>query len=439
MKRIFIFTIVTFLVFVYLSHAFSESDPETAVDQNHVSNNILLIKVDGVINPVSAEFIEDSINMANDNNYKAIIIKLDTPGGLDTSMRLIIKDINLSSIPVIVYVSPSGARAASAGVFITMAAHIAAMTPGTNIGAAHPVSMGQKMDKTMKEKATNDAVAYIKSIAEKRGRNAEWAEKAVRKSESVTEKEALSLGVIDIVANNLDDLLKKLNERKVKMEDGKEITIYTENVNIIEKDLTFRLKLLSVISHPNVAYILMLLGFYGLFFELTNPGSIVPGVIGGISIILAFYAFQVLPVNYAGLLLIILSIILFILEATIVSHGILALGGVISMTIGSFMLFESPSPFLKLSIYVILPSVIITTIFFVIILGLAIKAWKRKPVTGAEGLQGSTGIAKADIYKDGMVMVHGELWRAWSDEPIDNGKDVTIEEVVSMKIKVKEK
>ncbi len=401
-------------------------------------NTIMVISVNGVINPVTAEFIEDSIKKSNENNYKALIIELDTPGGLDTSMRSIIKKINLSNVPIVVYVYPSGARAASAGVFITMSSHIAAMSPGTNIGAAHPVGLGQRMDKTMVEKATNDAVAYIKSIAEKRGRNAKWAEKAVRKSASVTDKEALSLKVIDFIAVNLDDLLKKIDKKKVKIDD-KEVTIHTDNINIIREEMGLRLRLLRVISDPNVAYILMLLGFYGLFFELTNPGAIFPGVIGGMSLILAFYAFQVLPINYAGLLLIILAIILFILEATIISHGLLTIGGIISMFIGSLMLFETPGPFLKLSLYTILPAVILTALFFTVVLGLAIKAWRRKPVTGIEGLRAATGTAKTKIHKDGTAMVHGELWRAWSDDPIKKGDEVTVIDMADLTVKVKKK
>ncbi|HHN66301.1 MAG TPA: nodulation protein NfeD, partial [Nitrospirae bacterium] len=263
---------------------------------------VMVIQVQDVINPVTSEFIEKSIKKANDRAMEALVIMLDTPGGLDTSMRSIIKAINSSDIPVVVYVAPPGARAASAGVFITLAAHVAAMAPGTNIGAAHPVGIGGKMDKTMVEKVTNDAVAYIRSIAERRGRNADWAEQAVRKSVSITASEALKLGVIDMVSNNLTDLLKAIDGRKVDTLSGKK-TLHTKDAALIREEMGIRLKILAMISNPNVAYILMLLGFYGLFFELTNPGAIFPGVVGGICLILAFYAFQTLPVNYAGLLL----------------------------------------------------------------------------------------------------------------------------------------
>ncbi|MCK5138947.1 MAG: nodulation protein NfeD, partial [Thermodesulfovibrionia bacterium] len=354
--------------------------------------DIITIKADGVVNPVMSEFISMSIDEAVSEKADALVIELDTPGGLDASMRTIVRDIIASEIPVIVYVSPSGARAASAGVFITLSAHVAAMAPGTNIGAAHPVGLGGKMDKTMLEKVENDAAAYIKSLAEKRGRNAEWAEKAVRESVSITEKEALKLNVIDISSPNLTSLLESIDNRTVELSIGKH-TIKTKGIPVRQKEMGTRHKILNIISDPNIAYVLMMLGFYGLFFELTNPGAIFPGVFGVISLILAFYSFQTLPVNYAGLLLIILAIILFILEITIVSHGILALGGFISMVIGSLMLFESPQPFFRVSLKVMLPAVILTALFFSLSIWLAVKAYRRKPKTGAEGLTGLTGKA----------------------------------------------
>lgn len=397
---------------------------------------VMVITVQGVINPVTSEFIEKNIKKANQKAADVLVVELDTPGGLDTSMRSIIKAINGSDIPIVVYIAPPGARAASAGVFITMAAHVAAMAPGTNIGAAHPVGLGEKMDKTMIEKATNDAVAYIKSIAERRGRNAKWAEDAVRQSVSATSKEALKLNVIDLIATNTDELLSKINGRKVETVAGKRMLL-TKNSTIQREQMGLRLKILSVISDPNVAYILMLLGFYGLFFELTNPGSIFPGVLGGISLILAFYSFQTLPVNYAGLMLIVLAIIMFILEVKITSHGVLTIGGIISMVIGSLMLFESPGPFLKLSVALIIPAVLITALFFTLTVGLAIKAWRQKPVTGTEGLIGLEGVAHTDISENGMALVHGEYWRAYSDEPVRKGDKVKVESVSGLKIKVK--
>lgn len=422
MRRIFV---IALLLILFIPTQSSADSPQ-----------IYLIRVEGVINPVTSEFILKSILKAEKEGFTAIIIELDTPGGLDTSMRSIIKAINGSSIPVIVYVAPSGARAASAGVFITMAAHVAAMAPGTNIGAAHPVGMGGKMDKTMVEKATNDAVAYIKSIAQRRGRNQKWAEDAVRKSVSITAQEALNKKVVDLIAENRDDLLAKLDGIEVETVSGK-VMIKGKGATIVEGRMGTRLKILGMISDPNVAYILMLLGFYGLFFELTNPGAIFPGVIGGICLILAFYSFQTLPVNYAGLLLIILAIIMFVLEVKIASHGVLTIGGIVAMIIGSLMLFESPGPFVKLSLALIIPAVLVTAAFFTITIGLAFKAWRRKPVTGTEGLVGLAGVAHTDIGEDGMALVRGEYWQAFSDEPIARGDKIMVESVDGLKIKVK--
>ena len=431
LKHRFIFTFILLVFSIYMS---SRVLP---VFSDEPKKNVMVITVDGVINPVSAEFIQKSIHKANDKKYEALVIELDTPGGLDASMRSIVKEMIGSEVPVIVFVSPSGSRAASAGAFITLAAHIAAMSPGTNIGAAHPVGVGGKMDKTMAEKATNDAVAYIKSLAEKSGRNAQWAEDAVRKSISSTETEALQLKVIDLIAKDINSLLADIDGKKVRTVSGEKI-LSTRNASVVREELGLRHRILNLISDPNVAYILMLLGFYGLFFELTNPGSLFPGVIGGICLILAFYAFQTLPVNYAGLLLIILAIILFILEIKIISHGVLTIGGIVAMTIGSLMLFESPAPFMKLSLAVILPAVVMTTLFFTILIGLAYKAYKRKPITGSEGLLGSYGIADTDITREGgRVTIHGEIWSSYSEDAIDKGKRIIVEEVSGLKLKVK--
>jgi len=426
-KNIFVVVLLFIVIILYPSLFFSE-EPK---------RDVMVITLSGVINPVATEYIGKSIKIANEKKVEVLVIELDTPGGLDTSMRKIVKDIIGSEVPVVVYVSPSGSRAASAGVFITLSAHIAAMAPGTNIGAAHPVGIGEKMDKVMAEKATNDAAAYIKSLAERNARNAKWAEDAVRKSISATEEEALREGVIDLVSKDLNSLLSDIDGKKVRTVIGEKV-LNTAKVNIIREEMGLRHRILNLISDPNVAYILMLLGFYGLFFELTNPGSIFPGVMGGICLILAFYAFQTLPVNYAGLLLIILAIILFILEVKIISHGVLTIGGIISMVIGSIMLFESPAPFMKLSLYVILPAAIITALFFSLTLGLAFKAFKRKPVTGSEGLLGGEGVASTDITKDGgMILLHGERWSAYSDEPISKGEKVKVEAVSGLKVKVK--
>lgn len=395
-----------------------------------------LITYEGIINPVAAEFITTAIHQASEDRAEALIIKLDTPGGLDTSMRLIIKEINASDIPIVVYVSPPGARAASAGVFITMAAHIAAMAPGTNIGAAHPVAMGGEMDKEMKEKVENDAAAYIKSIAEKRGRNAKWAEDAVRKSVSVPEKEAMTLKVVDLVAEDLPSLLKQIDGREVITGSGKHI-LKTKDAEVKEIPMGMRFKILNALSDPNIAYILMLLGIYGLIFELSNPGAIFPGVVGAICLILAFYAFQTLPINYAGLLLLLLGLILFIAEIKVPSYGLLTIGGVISMILGSLMLMRSDAPYFRISWAVIIPSVATTALFFMFVVGMAIRAQRSKPVTGAEGLVGTTVVAQTDIAPEGMVMLQGELWEAVSDEVIKQGETAVVKAVEGLKLVVK--
>lgn len=424
-----------FLALIFISTVLFLS-PLLYSAQNKKSE-VLVITVNGVINPVASEYIGKSIKKASEMNAEVLIIELDTPGGLDTSMRSIVKDIIGSSVPVVVYISPSGARAASAGVFITMAAHVAAMSPGTNIGAAHPVAVGEKMDKVIAEKATNDAAAYIKSIAESRGRNVKWAEDAVRKSVSVTETEALKNNIIDLIAKDINTLLSEIDGKKTTTAYGDK-TLKTAGAKIIRHEMSFRHKILNLISDPNVAYILMMLGFYGLFFELTNPGAIFPGVIGGICLVLAFYSFQTLPVNYAGLLLIIIGLILFILEVKVTSYGMLTIGGIVSMVLGSLMLFESPLPFLKLSLSVIIPAAIVTALFFVLTFRLAYKAYKRKPVTGAEGLIGLEGVAKTDITPGGgMVVVHGEFWSAYSDDVIHKEERVVVEDVKGLRVKVK--
>jgi len=403
------------------------------------AKQVIAVKVNGVINPVSSEFIIKSLSKAKAVHAEAVVIQLDTPGGLDISMRSIVKEISASTVPVIVYVSPVGARAASAGTFITLSAHIAAMAPGTNIGAAHPVSVGQKMDKETAEKATNDAAAYIRSLAEKSGRNAQWAEDAVRKSVSATENEALSMKVIDLVSKDLDSLLRDVNNRTVQTADGDK-TLKTSGATVFGEEMGMRHKILNFISDPSVAYMLLLLGFYGLFFEFTNPGAIFPGVAGGIFLILAFYAFQTLPVNYAGLALIILAIILFVLEVKIVSYGALTIGGIIAMVFGSLMLFESAEPFYRLSLTVIVPAVLSTALFFTVTFRLAYKAYRQRPVTGSEGLIGLEGIATEDVTnRSGMVSLHGEHWSALSDKDIKKGEGVIVTQVSGLKLRVRKK
>ena len=399
---------------------------------------IFTIEVDGIINPPTAKFIIDSIDEAAKEGGQCLIIQLDTPGGLMESMRLIVKKILTSNIPVIVYVSPKGARAASAGVFITMAAHIAAMAPGTHIGAAHPVTLGAegKENKTMTDKIVNDTVSNIKSIAKTRGRNVDWAEKAVRKSVSVTEEEALKLNVVDLISSDLQDLLTKIDGRVVKI-DGSSRTLLTKGMQPRSLQMSWRDKLLDVISNPQIAYYLLMLGGMGIFFELSNPGAILPGVVGGIFLILAFYALQVLPVNYAGLALILFAIILFIAEIKVVSHGLLAVGGVISLLLGSLMLFQSPAEYMRISLSVIIPAVLVTSAFFIFAATMAIRARLTKPTTGMEGLVGETGTASTPIAPEGKVAIHGEIWDVVSDQNIERGEKVQVFGVVNLKLKVK--
>ncbi len=396
-----------------------------------------VLKVNGIVNPVMAEFIKKELAYAYVKKVDAVIIELDTPGGLDLAMRDIIKDIMASEIPVVVYVSPSGARAASAGVFITISAHVAAMTPGTNIGAAHPVSIGtgQKMDETMVKKVENDAVAYIKGIAAKRGRDTKWVEKAVRKSASITAEEALKLKVIDLISPNLDQLLSQINGRKVETITGTK-ALNTKGAKVFYREMDWRLRVLDTISNPNVAYILMMIGLAGLYFEFSNPGAILPGVMGAISLILAFYSFQTLPVNYAGLLLIIFAIILFVAEIKITSYGVLSLGGIISLTLGSIMLFDAPVPYLRVSLSVLLPTVILISMFFIFAVGLAVKARLSKPISGVEGLIGSEGIAETALEPEGKVFIHGEIWNAVSDGTVKKGDRVRVKAVEGLKVSV---
>ena len=401
------------------------------------TSRVFVATYEGVINPVAAEYLSDAISEATLRQGEALIIRLDTPGGLDTSMRLIIKDITGAGIPVIVYVAPTGARAASAGVFITIAAHVAAMAPGTNIGAAHPVAMGGgEMDEEMKKKVENDAAAYIKSLAEKYGRNATWAEDAVRQSVSATEREALELEVIDLIADDLTSLLAMVHGREVETVRGKQ-TLQTKDAAIEFIPISLRLKILNALTNPNIAYILMMIGIYGLIFEMSNPGAILPGVVGAISLILAFYAFQTLPINYAGLLLILLSIILFIVEINVPSFGLLTMGGIISLALGSLMLVKTEVPYMRISYYVIFPTVVVTALFFSLVVGMAWKAHRHRPMTGTEGLTGSVGLAKTDISPTGQVLLHGELWNASSTDSIQKGDEVEVTGVDGLKLYIK--
>jgi len=399
---------------------------------------VFTIEVDAIINPATAKFILDSIDNATQQGAQCLIIKLDTPGGLLESTRMIVKKELASTIPIIVYVAPSGARAASAGVFVTMAANIAVMAPGTHIGAAHPVTMGGegKESKTMTEKIVNDTVAFIKNIAKTRGRNVDWAEKAVVKSVSISEEEAIKLNVVDLIAPDIPTLLDKIDGRVIKF-DGVTRTLHTKGVQPQTIQMSWRDRLLDIISNPTIAYILLMLGIYGIFFELSSPGAILPGVVGGIFLILAFYALQMLPVNYAGLALIFFAIILFIAEIKVVSHGLLAVGGVISLFLGSMMLFQSPVEYMRVSLSVIIPAVLVSAAFFIFAVTKAINARLKKPTTGMEGLVGEVGIASTPIAPEGKVSIHGEFWSATSDQPIEEGVKVQVIGVTNLRLKVK--
>ena len=410
-------------------------------DNTGQKTNVTLITYDGAITPACSDFIKLGIESAIKNKSECLIIKLNTPGGLLKSTRVIVSDILESKVPVVVYVSPGGAQAASAGVFITMAAHIAAMSSGTNIGAAHPVSLQGEQDSIMSEKATNDAAAFIRSISEKRNRNMKWAEDAVRKSLSLSETEALKQNVIDLISPNIEDLLKKINGKKIETVIGEKI-LNTGNAAVNEVEMTLSLKFLTILSDPNIAYILFMIGLYGLLFEIFNPGVIFPGVIGGICIILAFYSMHTLPINYAGLALIVFAIILFVLEIKVISHGILSIGGVISLIIGSIMLInvESGLEVVMISWQVIALFVVLTILFFGFAITLGIKAQRRKPTTGVEGLINGIGEAITELNPEGEVRVHGEIWFAESTEgKIESKTIVEIVDVHNLKLKVKKK
>jgi membrane-bound serine protease (ClpP class) len=399
---------------------------------------VTVTRIEGVIGPATAKYMVQTMSRAEKDGSTCLVFELDTPGGLDESMRQVIKQIMSSRIPIVVYVAPSGSRAASAGAFITMAAHIAAMAPGTNIGAAHPVSLGQskQTDSTMSEKATNDAAAYIRSIAEKRGRNVEWAESAVRKSDSISESEALKQNVIDLVAPSIRALLDSIEGRQVQV-GSKTVTLRTRGASIRRVEMRWHDRFLQTISNPNLAFIFLMLGLLGIYFEFANPGTFLPGVVGAISLILAFFAFQAFSVNYAGILLILLSIGLFILDVKAAPHGALTLGGVVSMFLGSIMLFNSPDPAMRASLAVIIPVVLVTAIFFIVGIWLSLRAMRRRPVTGDAGLIGLEGDARTRVdRKGGRVFVAGAHWSAVSSSEIEEGSKIKVVDVKGMTLTV---
>jgi membrane-bound serine protease (ClpP class) len=398
---------------------------------------VFLARVDDAIGPVTKDYIHRVLASAAGKNAECVVFTMDTPGGLDASMRSIVKDFLASRVPVVVFVHPSGARAASAGAIIGLSAQVLVMAPGTNIGAAHPVSIGQgKMDEETLAKVTNDAAAYARGIAAQRGRDAEWAESIVRESVSSTAEEAVDRGVADFIADDIDDLLLKLDGRVVDV-DGSPRTLDVKNAVRVDISPSVREKFLAKISDPNIAYLLLLLGIFGIFFELQNPGAIFPGVAGGIAILLAFFALQLLPVNLAGLALILLAVVMFLLEIKVPSGGLLTVGGIASMLIGSIMLIDSPLPFMRVSLSVIVPAVLFTAAFFLFAVAMGIRAQKRKVTTGESGIIGETGVARTDIGESGSVFVHGEHWNAVSDERIPANTRIEVLGVKGMTLKVK--
>ena len=403
-------------------------------------DNVVVVKLSGAINPAVAEYVSYEISQANAEKDSLIVLHMDTPGGLDTSMREIIKKIQSSEVPVASFVAPTGSRAASAGTFITMASHIAAMAPGTNIGAAHPINMlggvnDNEQAKTMKKKVVNDAAAYIRSLAELRKRNAHWAELAVVNSVSISAEEAMKLNVIDLVAGDVKALVLAIDGREVQLASGS-VRLKTKNLKIIYHEMNPRQKLLDIISSPNVTYILMMLGLVGLFFELSNPGLVLPGVIGSISLILALYAMQTLPINYAGLLLILFGVILFIAEINVMSYGLLSISGVVSIFLGSTMLIDSDDPALQISRTILYPTLALSVILSLGIVLLATRTRSLKKLGGIEGMIGETGLVKEALNPQGRVLVHGELWEAEADNRINEGERVQVDLVEGLRIKV---
>ena len=405
-----------------------------------LGRTVHVVTIDAPIYPATADFIHQSIEQANDAGAECLVIKLNTPGGLLKSTRDIVSDLLTAKLPVIVYVAPAGAQSASAGSFITLAAHIAAMAPGTNIGAAHPVgAQGAEPDSIMNEKITNDAAAFIRSISEKRHRNMRWAEDAVRKSISITETEALKDSVIDLIAASTRELLEKIDGRTVNV-NGVNVRLETKGAEITEIGMDWRTKILEILGDPTIAYILFMLGVYGLLFELYNPGAVAPGVIGVISLILAFYSLHTLPINYAGLALIIVGIILFVLEIKITSYGLLTVSGAISLLLGSIMLIRSESSleFISLSWGVIIPTVLCTAAFFLFAIGMGVRAQRRKPITGIEGIVGEMGDTITPLKPEGQVRVHGEIWKAVSSEgAVPAGTKVRVEKVENLQLTVR--
>jgi membrane-bound serine protease (ClpP class) len=399
---------------------------------------IAVLTMNDSIQPASLRYLERGLETADRGGCALTILELNTPGGLLTSLRQMTTAITAASRPVVVYVTPSGGQAASAGFFLLVAADVAAMAPGTNTGAAHPVGgEGEDLAKTISEKITNDAAALIRSLAEQRGRSVEWAEKAVRESSSYTENEALEKKLIDLVAGDRSELLKALDGRKVKRFDGREEVLQLDTPEIIEVAPNAGDRLLSAIAHPNIAYLLLLLGMVGIYFELAHPGAILPGVLGGVSILLALFALSVLPVNFVGVLLIILAIGFFVAEVKVTSYGLLAAAGLVSFIFGSLMLIDSPIPALRVGLSVILPTAVFVAAVIIFLLSRVLRVHRTAPITGAEGIVGEVAEVVAAVGEsDGKVFVHGEYWDAVSSVPLAQGARVRVASVDGRRLRV---
>lgn len=413
----------------------AQDEPTDIADDSAAS--VVRVVVDSIIHPVAAEFIVESLAEADRRQVDAFVMELSTPGGLLTSTREIFTAMLSARTPVVVYVYPSGAQAASAGFFLLMAADIAAMAPGTNTGAAHPVAgSGEDIEGTMGEKVEEDAAATIRSLAARNDRNAELAEAAVLESKSFTAEEALESDLIDLVAVDLPTLLREIDGMGVSRQGEEEFTVRTANAEVETLEMSGFRRFLSAIAHPNIAYILMTLGGLGLYFELSNPGAVLPGVVGGICLILAFFALSVLPVNYAGIALIILAMIFFIAEVKVVSYGLLTVAGVISLVIGSLMLFKSADPAIRVSLELVISMALFTLVVVAVLVTLVVRTHGTQVTTGAEGLVNKRGVARTPIGEGGKVFVHGELWNAVAREPIAQGSAIRVLEVEGMTLTV---